>query len=311
MSGSSSSDRPTPSFLIIGAGKSGTTSVWRYLDQHPEVFMSPVKEPNFFALKGQSLTSGDDPDRMHHYPQSVTTWDDYQELFADAPPDAVTGEASPMYLYDDRAPANIEQHLGTNVRLVAFLRQPAERLFSRWQHLVADGHPPSDDIRDAFDSDSIWWRRPDLVPEGFYGAHLRRYLDRFPRSHLNVFLFSELVEHPQETMTDLYDFLGVDPSFEPVQARYNSSHRLQNSALAWLFGRESGLKEWVASTAPALLQRLRNTPTVQRLLTWLRRRLGHRDALTPALRRRLTHEIYEDDIRTLESLLERRLPHWR
>lgn len=296
----------TPSFLVIGAGKSGTTSVWRYLDQHPEVFMSPVKEPNFFALEGMSLSSEPDPKRMHHYPQSVTTWEDYQALFADAPPTLVTGEVSPMYLYDDRAPSNIVNHLGTDVRLIAFLRQPAERLFSRWQHLVADGHPPSDDIRDAFDRSSIWWQRPDLVPEGFYGNHLQRYVERFPRSHLKIFLFEELVEHPDATLTALYEFIGVDPSFTPVQAQHNSSHRLTHPVLDWLFGRESPLKQLLCTLAPSL----RHHPMANQLLAWIRQRFGHREVLSPDLRKRLTHEIYADDIRKLESILDRRLPQW-
>jgi hypothetical protein len=296
---------------VIGAGKSGTTSVWRALDQHPEVFMSPVKEPNFFALKGEDLSpDADDPERMHHYPDAVTTWTDYQALFDEAPDGAVTGEASPMYLYDERAPATIAHHLGTDVRLVAFLRQPAERLFSRWQHLVAEGFPPSDQFQDALDRSSIWWRRPDLVPEGFYGAHLQRYVDRFPRAHLKVFLFEDLVTRPHETMATLYRFLNVDPSFRPDTTPRNSSHRLQHPALAWLLGRRGGLKAALAAARPGLWNRLRHADPARRLLARLRRRLGHKDALPPRLRRRLTTEIYADDLRHLEGLLGRSLTAW-
>jgi len=300
-----------PSFLVIGAGKSGTTSVWRALDQHPEVFMSPVKEPNFFALKGEDLApDADDPERLHHYPDAVTTWADYQALLGGAPDGAVTGEVSPMYLYDERAPANIAHHLGTDVRLVAFLRQPAERLFSRWQHLVAEGYPPSDRFRDALDRSSVWWRRPDLVPEGFYGAHLQRYLDRFPRSHLKVFLFEDLVERPQETMAVLYRFLGVDPAFRPDTTPRNSSHRLQHPVLAWLLGRHGGLKAVLRSALPEVWSRLRQSPTAQRLLATVRRRLGHKASLSGTLRRRITHEIYGDDLRHLATLLDRSIDHW-
>jgi hypothetical protein len=300
-----------PSFLVIGAGKSGTTSLWRSLDQHPEVFMSPVKEPNFFALKGEDLPrDADDPERMHHYPDAVTTCAGYQALFDEAPDGAVTGEVSPMYLYDERAPATIAHHLGTDVRLVAMLRQPAERLFSRWQHLVAEGYPPSDRFRDALDRSSIWWRRPDLVPEGFYGAHLQRYLDRFPRSHLKVFLFEDLVERPKATMEALYRFLGVDPAFRPDTTPRNSSHRLQHPVLAWLLGRHGGLKAVLRSALPELWSRLRRSPTAQRLLATARRHLGHKASLPGALRRRITHEIYADDLRHLNSLLDRSLDHW-
>ena len=301
-----------PSFLVIGAGKSGTTSVDKYLHQHPEVFMSPVKEPNFFALVGTTVDPNNPgPERQRHYPQAVTEWDAYRKLFAEAPTEAAIGEVSPMYLYDPRAPANIHRYLGPDVRLVAFLRQPAERLFSRWQHLLAVGHPPPGDIRDALDPSSIWRRRPDLVPEGFYGAHLSRYVARFPRAHIKVFLFEDLVQRPRATMQALYQFIGVDSSFEPIRARYNNSHRMQHPALAWALGRNSDLKRWVAAAAPALIRRLRDAPSVQYLLDVLRRCFGHRDALDPVLRRRLTRTLYADDIRRLEALLGRSLASWR
>ncbi len=301
-----------PNFLLLGAGKSGTTTAWRCLDQHPEVFVPDVKEPNFFALHGETIPSDPGPDRMHHYPQSVTDAAAYRALFEDAPEGAsARGEASPMYLYDDRAPRRIQALLGADVRLIAFLRQPAERLFSRWQHLLADGHPPTDDIRDALDPTSIWHRRPDLVPEGFYARHLRRYIDRFPRANLRVVLFDDLVDNPVPTMQEVYRFLGVDPTFTPTMARYNASHRVEHPVGAWLFGRQSGAKQVLRRLAPAATKALQQSPVARRLLTWVRRRAGQRDTLSPALRDQLTDALYADDIGQLELLLDRSLNHWR
>ena len=84
-----------PNFLIIGAGKSGTTSVYNYLKQHPEVYMSPVKEPDFFALEGQKPVSPkDDPDEFFNYPWAVFELDEYKKLFEGGKKEKAVGESS-------------------------------------------------------------------------------------------------------------------------------------------------------------------------------------------------------------------------
>jgi hypothetical protein len=298
--------------LVIGAGKSGTTSLWSYLGQHPDVFVSPVKEPNFFALEGQAVPARDaSPGQMHHYPQSVTRWADYVALFDSAAGHAAAGEASPMYLYHPDAPARIRARL-PEAKLVAVLRQPAERLFSRWQHLVADGRAPSPRFADALRPDSIWWRRPDLVPEGFYGRHLARYLALFPREQVKVVLFDDLKADAAGVVRDVYDFLGVGPSVQPqALTPRNASGRIEHPVLRRLVGRQSVVRAAVARLAPDLLDRLREDPRAQRLLYGVRRRLATRDVLPADLKRRVTEEIYGADLRQLEALLGRDLSAWR
>jgi hypothetical protein len=301
-----------PTFLVIGAGKSGTTSLWSYLGQHPDVFVSPVKETNFFALEGQDVPAQDtSAEQMHHYPWSVTRWADYATLFAGAAGHAAVGEVSPMYLYHPEAPARIKARL-PHVRLVAVLRQPADRLFSRWQHLVSEGRAPSARFADALDRSSIWWRRPDLVPEGFYGRHVARYLDAFPREQLKVVLFDDLKADLPGVLRDVYAFLGVDPGFVPeVLTPRNVSGRIENPVLRRLVGRESVVRAALERLAPGLLARLREAPRARRALHAVRRRLATRDTLSPALRRRLTREVYGDDLDCLEDVLGRDLSTWR
>jgi hypothetical protein len=186
------------------------------------------------------------------------------------------------------------------------LRHPADRLFSRWQHLVADGRAPSDDITDAFDRSSIWWRRDDLVREGFYGRHIQRYLARFPREQMRVVLFEELVADPDGVMQSLFRFLGVDPSVVvDTGTHHNTSARMTSPLLRWALGRDSALKHGVARCLPDHW-----TPAARAVLTDLRRRFGRRDVLAPAVRRRLIRDIYRPDILRLEGLLDRDLSHW-
>ena len=299
-------DTPAPTFFVIGAGKSGTTSLWRYLDQHADVFVTPVKEPNFFALMGETIPDpAADPDRMHDYPQSVTTWDAYRALFHGSQHAAARGEVSPMYLYHPDAPARLRRFC-PDAKLIAVLRHPADRLFSRWQHLLADGYPPSDAITDAFDRDSIWWRRNDLVREGFYGRHLQRYLARFPREQIRVVLFEDFVADPDAVMQSLFRFLGVAPSAAlDTGTRHNTSARVASPLLRWAIGRDGALKRWIAAHLPPHW-----TPTARAVLTDLRRRFGRRDTLAPSVRRRLIRDIYRPDILRLEGLLDRDLSHW-
>ena len=301
------SDNATaPTFLVLGAGKSGTTSLWRYLNQHPDVFLPDVKEPNFFALMGETIPDpADDPEDMHHYLHAVTTWADYRMLFDGAGDATARGEVSPMYLYHPKA-AECIRRFCPHAKLIAVLRHPADRLFSRWQHLLADGRPPSEDITDAFDRDSIWWRRNDLVPEGMYGRHLQRYFARFPREQIRVVLFEDFVADPDAVMRSLFRFLGVDPAVPlDTRTRHNTSARVESPLLRGLIGRNGSLKRWIARRVPDHW-----TPTARTVLTDLRRRFGRRDALAPSVRRRLIRDIYRPDILRLEGLLERDLSHW-
>ncbi len=126
-----------PHFLVIGAGKSGTTSLHEYLKQHPQIFMAR-KEPNFFAYENLDPSTLDDPDDREHYAQSFVSPESYLNLFAEAREGQLRGEVSNTYISKDGAWANIQRRL-PEVKLIAILRHPAKRLFSRYTHLLRDG----------------------------------------------------------------------------------------------------------------------------------------------------------------------------
>ena len=133
---------PTPSFLIVGAQKSGTTSLYHYLSQHPQVFMSSVKEPNFFAFEGQQVDyrgPAGQPASINLY--SVTDWDDYQRLFADAGAAVALGEASTLYMAVPGTAERIRQRI-PDVRIIAILRDPVDRAFSSYLHCRRTGREP-------------------------------------------------------------------------------------------------------------------------------------------------------------------------
>ena len=125
-----------PNFLIIGAAKAGTTALWHYLRQHPEIYMSPHKEPRFFALYGQPVNFKGPGDKTRF--KFVTELQEYHQLFAGVQNEKAIGEASPWYLYVKSAAPAIKKML-PDVKLVVFLRDPVERASTNYLHVVNEG----------------------------------------------------------------------------------------------------------------------------------------------------------------------------
>lgn len=194
-----------PNLFVVGAAKAGTTSLWRYLGEHPEIYMSPTKEPRFFS--------------SHSALASPEATEDYLELFAGAGDQRLHGEASPTYLTRDGTAKEI-QRVAPDARIVISLREPVERTHSSYLSLVNDGVEQRS-FPDAVEDDLA--RRPQpgvprYVKRRLYAPGVRRYQRLFP-GQVFVLFFEELAKQPAGVMTDLYAFLGVDPgfaeSFEP------------------------------------------------------------------------------------------------
>lgn len=302
-----------PTFAIIGAGKSGTTAIHEYCDQHPEVFMTRIKETNFFELEGEKViyTPEEDPLQFHYYPQSINNIKDYKALYLEAEgTEKALGETSPMYLYGKKAPQNIKRYV-PDIKLIAILRQPTDRLYSRYLHLSRDGDQPNGNFEDALDKDSIWWQRNDLVSEGFYYSHLKRYFETFDRNQLKVFLYDDLRKDPEKVMTELFSFIGVDPTFRPsLETEYNVSGKPKNPIINSLIGSNSIIINAAKKIAPGLVSKLKNSPAAQKQLTELRKKNLDRTPPTPEIRQRFLDEVYGDEIQNLAKLLNRDLSHW-
>ena len=302
-----------PDFLLIGAGKSGTTALHNYLNQHPEIFMCPLKETNFFELEGQEINSDPkkDPEMLFHYPQSINNLEDFQALFEDAEENNKLGETSPMYLYGEKSPESIKRQI-PNAKLIAILREPTSRLFSRYLHLARDGHLPTENFTDALDPSTIWWRRNDLVKEGFYHKHISRYFELFDRSQIKVFLYDDLRKNPHQVISEMFEFIGVDSSFEPsMEVEYNVSGKPKNPIVDALIGSNSIIIRTAKAIMPGIIEKIKSSESAQKQLTELRKKNLDRDGLTDELKDRFYNEIYKNDILQLEKLLGRDLSSWK
>ena len=292
-----------PNFLVIGASKCGTTSLWHYLDQHPSVYMSPVKEPMYFCSDDYVAAPGDRHYVMQEH--AVRSVGDYLALFSQRSAEPMAGEATTAYIADPATPARIRATL-PDVKLVAMIRHPAERVYSEYAYSRAWGIETLPTFEQAIEAEladgpqTHKWRR--FVEHGFYGAQLDRYLAVFPISQLRVYRFEDLSDDPHTVMHDLYDFLGVDDTIESdLSTVHNASLPVPRSARlerTLQAVRRSPLTRHV----PALL-RGRINPAVSRL-----------NHVTPdfpdSVRRRLL-DVYAEDTRRVEELLDVDLSAWR
>lgn len=292
----------TPNFLIIGAPRSGTTTLYEALRQHPDVYMSPLKEPWFAELSGDFGPWTGPGDR-----QPLLDWESYRSLFSGAQDEHAIGEASTLYLYEPEAPERIAAQLPA-VRLVAVLRNPVDRAFSNFLEHVHEGREPLHDFGLALEAEEErreigWapsWRYRDL---GHYGRQLERYGRIFPRAQMLVILYEDLMRHSDRTFSEIYAFLGVDPNFSPqMPHRLNPSGIPKNRLLHRLATKPNMLKD--------LLRRALSEQSRMAIRTWLMTTNLRRPVLEPEIRALLTAS-YAHDIAMLEAFLGRDLSHWR
>lgn len=290
-----------PTFLVIGAAKSGTTSLHEYLRQHPDVFVPRPKEPSFFAAHALQHRIAEGQRQRGHPRTWVTTWDRYLGMFADAGDTLAVGEVSPAYMSVPGSAQTIHQRL-PGVRLVAILRDPAERAFSHWlmRRKVGDYHPVfGREIDrqvarlDAGDESFLW--------HGFYNRQLAPYVELFGRSRLHVLRFEDLRRDARPTMRPLYRFIGVGDRSDELDLRVaNAGGMPRHPLLAAVIRAERYVAHKLPTTVPAALKHLNA------------RALTSRDdmpTLQPDDRERL-EELYRHDMRALATLLSLDLTGW-
>lgn len=297
-----------PDFILIGAGRSGTTSLYHYLSQHPEIAMSPIKETNFFSWDPADAQPPSDANPLDGRDlQPVRSWDGYQALFASAA-GQITGEASPRYLRDPAAPARIAARL-PDVRLIAILRNPVDRAYSSYLMYVREGIETRSFEAAVRDEKkglhrthvSGQWHYLDV---GYYYRHLSRYLEVFPPERMLLCFYEDLRETPLALMQNLQRFLGVDERFEPdISIRHNGAGVPRSRLLHWALKK----RPWTTAIRRRLSPRLLRA--VYRPAMDLQRGNLAKAPLPPELRSELAASFREDVLK-LQDLVRRDLSGW-
>jgi len=298
--------RTLPNFLILGAAKSGTTSLYSYLRQHPDVFMPEIKEPRYFAYVGDppAMNGPGDPQANE---KAVFSLDAYRALFEAVDGETAIGEASPNYLYSETAPEHIHDLL-PKARFFVLLRNPVDRAYSHFLHLYRSGREPLESFSEALEAEEKrrkkgweWsWHYREM---GFYHRQLQRYLSIFDRDRVTVYLFEDFVEDPVSVTKDVYRRLGVDERFNPdtsLQHRSTGVPR-SNRFQSFLHNSDHILRRLSRYVLPKSVR--------DRWLVRLKNANLHKPPLPKEVRGQLVQE-FRTDVLKLQDLIGQDLSNW-
>lgn len=291
-----------PNFLIIGAAKAGTSSLYSYLKEHPQIYMSSEKEPRYFTPELYSIYNNGVRQGGR---RKALDFAQYCQLFAEASDEIALGEASTEYLYIPQAPERISKCI-PDVKLIAILRNPVERAFSAFCYQTRDGYETltfeqalqaeEKRIKDGF---RPGWHYKQV---GFYSAQIKRYLEKFHPEQIRIYLYEELEENSSAVVRDVYQFLEVDENFTPDLTRQNVSGIPKSRLLQDIFTKDNPLKSAVKPFLPIKLRK-----SIYRGIS--KRNLGAKPVLSLKTSQELI-ELYREDIARLQTLIQKDLSHW-
>ena len=243
MTGPLQSDGPEPNFFIIGAARSGTTALVEMLRQHPDVFITDPKEPNFLALANTEMDFRGPGDDVLIERYSVTDHTQYLHLYRAAGARAARGDASTSSLYYTDATIESLIRYFPDARLVVIFREPVGRAFSAFSYLRMRGFEPHADFLSAFTDEkeglrANWHHLWHYVEMGRYAKQLGPFIERLGPDRIRVLFYDDLCRDPMEVGRSTFAFIGVDPDVKVTSDRVNVSGKprsvaLQN-AIAWM-----------------------------------------------------------------------------
>ena len=263
-----------PNFLIIGAPRAGTTWAAKNLMLHPQIFLPKEKELHFFD---QSYDNGIEY---------------YESLFKDAKGKAIVGEATPDYLYRKEIPKLIYQHL-PKVKLIVILRNPVDRLYSRYWNAKAK-YPANKDL--SFEEKIA--QKPLFIEEGLYYEHISRYLTYFSEEQFLILFFEDLKAEPYAFLRKIYNFLGAEEDFVSPLVEYQLNTAKSKKYLAksqFLWNVQRAMRRLKAYRLATLVEKINKNEYPE---------------MKTETKKKLVYDVYKEPNRKLEKLVQRDLSHW-
>lgn len=223
-----------PNFFVAGTVKAGTTSLYNYLKQHPEVYMSPIKEPHHFATDMQvgdfsptysrmvktdiSAELSGDLSAIKMNAAMIQSREMYLQLYRDVKGEKAIGEASTSYMYSQNAAREIYRY-NPDAKIIMSLRNPVQRAYSHYLMNFKSGYVTGsfhdELVKDIIRQPKGWGISRLYLEHGYYAKQVKRYLDIFPAGQLLILLFDDIRKDPAAVMKRVYTFLNVDPDFKP------------------------------------------------------------------------------------------------
>lgn len=289
-----------PTFLIVGMAKAGTSSLYAYLAEHPQIYVSPERVPNFWGLGEQPEPRYGGP--VKRKPIDAPTLAHYTALFAAARDEIALGEGSSFFNFTPRAAERI-QHYMPEAKLLFSLRQPAERAYSQYLYARRMGWEPASQFSAALKDEArrkaeAWFPFLCYRASSLTAATLRVFYELFPRDQIHLSLFEDFRRQTPAVMRSIYTFLGVEPDFTPNLSVQHNPGRV-------------GLWPWLRSPLnPKTAFLWRCLPSQAR--HFLFRKLDNfarKPSLAPTLRADLTRSFHADILET-QALIGRDLSAW-
>jgi hypothetical protein len=302
--------------FIIGAAKSGSTSLYHYLNQHPEIYFSPIKETNYFSkeINIDDLSANykkNNPIHLDKYFSADTLKElplaivqkkaHYEQLFQAASDEKIRAEASVSYMYSPVAADEIFKY-NPDAKLIAILRNPIERAFSHYLMALRFGYT-SLPFREAFDADKnadkTGWGVSELFYElGLYHQQLSRFYELFPKENIQVHLFEDFHQDKNALFQSIFEFLGLNPIEINTETVHNPGEVPKNPGINKMIYRSG-----IAKVAKHILPKSMKSGIKSQMLSKNKPKISDAD-------RTYLLELYRDEIMASQKLINRDLSHW-
>lgn len=264
-----------PNFFVIGAAKCGTTTLYDFLEHHPEVYMSPIKEPHHFS---KDIIKENFSDEYKHYLKTrnvnleeylktdfsrkiwewyIDDFNQYLQLFKKVSNEKAIGEISNGYLFSSVAAKEIKAQY-PDAKIVMILRNPIERAYSHYLANVRDGRTTlsfkEELIADAQKSNKGWCISHCYTEMGLYYDQVKRFTDVFDKDQIKIYLNDDLKKNAEAVAKDLFTFLGVNTKVDIDFHKKQNEARLPKSAGFMKFITQTGLKRKIFRSMPKSIQ---------------------------------------------------------
>ena len=306
-------DKKLPNFFIIGAAKCGTTSLFHYLSQHPDIyFPTTVKESNYFVFCNREYdTNGPgSPKEIFNYlyGRSINNFTEYKSLFKSVKDEMVIGEVCPRYLYYDNASKNLKE-FNPEAKIIVILRNPVERAFSHYKMLASRSLAPYNFYRELQEEDQRisqgWGWDWHYCALGRYFEQIERYYQLFSRKNIKIILYEDFFNDSTSALKDICSFLNITAEFDfDLNSRHMVSYNPKNKFVHQILKADS----------LALLRRSIKKLFPAHLLSDISKRLKSFNESKKTVDNKSAQYILsklKQDMDDLELLLGRDLSHWR
>ena len=296
-----------PNLFIVGMPKSGTSALYYFLKQHPDVFMSPLKEPKYFATDMYG-----ERDRYQHrekfYP--IRTEKEYLKLFKKVKNEKIIGEASPQYSYSKVAAKNIHK-MNPNAKIIIMLREPADFLYSLHSQKRFDGSEQESDFKRAL---LLEKKRKKGLPlsktapapprilyyeRAKYTGQIKRYLNVFNKKQIKIIIFEDFKKDNTKVYKQILRFLNVNNNFKPVFRTVNANKVVRFGFLNTILVNKRIRKVMIKLPAPV-------SEAIRRVYHKTMIRYVKRPALDPRFRKKLMKRC-KPEVEKLSRLLKKDL----